>query len=358
MKKHLLGLSLALFIPLCIAFASQNNDSMKNEKPEDERIQLKRNDAERKVDVYIDGQHFTSYIYPVDIDKPVLYPIKTAKGNFITRGYPLVSRPGERVDHPHHIGLWLNYGDVNGLDFWNNSSAIPADKKDKYGSIVHKNIESLTNGETQGELVVTADWVDHNGKVLLKEKTKFVFHGEGNKRIIDRVTNLTAQDNEVLFKDNKEGMLGLRMARELEHPSTKPEKFTDAQGNPTDVPSLNNDGVTGLYRSSEGLEGDDVWGTRGQWMNLSGTINKENISVAILDHPDNVGYPTYWHARGYGLYAANPLGQKAMSEGKEELNHKLNAGESMTFRHRIVVYSGEKATDDILNKEFDRFTRP
>jgi hypothetical protein len=350
-------MGLSLFMQIGTACTSENKESMNNEETLEEHVRLERNDAERKVDVYIDGSHFTSYLYPEDIEKPVLYPIKTAHGTYITRGYPLDNRSGERIDHPHHIGLWLNYGDVNGLDFWNNSSAIPADKKDRYGTIIHQSIESVDSGD-KGELMVTADWVDHEGTVLLKEKTKFVFWGEGEKRIIDRITQLSALDKEILFKDNKEGMLGMRMARELEHPSSKPEKFTDAQGNPTDVPTMNNDGVTGLYRSSEGVEGDDVWGTRGKWMNLSGTINNENISVAIMDHPDNVGYPTYWHARGYGLYAANPLGQKAMSEGKEELNHKLNAGESMTFRHRIVVYSGEKVTDDALNKEFDRFSRP
>ncbi len=106
-------------------------------------------------------------------------------------------------------------------------------------------------------------------------------------------------------------MLGIRVARELEHPSDKPEIFTDASGIATAVPTLNNDGVTGMYRSSEGIEGDDVWGTRGKWVNLTGEINGEKVSLAILDHPKNPGYPTYWHARGYGLFAANTLGQKA-----------------------------------------------
>jgi hypothetical protein len=111
-----------------------------------------------------------------------------------------------------------------------------------------------------------------------------------------------------------------------------------------------------MYRSSEGIEGDDVWGTRGKWMNLSGIIDGENISVAILDHPDNIGYPTYWHARGYGLYAANPLGQKAMSDGKEELNFELPAGESVTFKHRVIVYSGNDVSDGQVNSDFDEFT--
>jgi len=353
---------LAIFLLSLPVLYSCNKESKKAEaasidepSAQDARIQLIRNDTEKKVDVMVDGELFTSYIYPENIAKPVLYPIKTATGTLITRGFPLESRPGERVDHPHHIGLWFNYGDVNGLDFWNNSDAIPEDKKDKYGSIVHSGIRSTENGEEEGKLVVTADWVDNKQNILLKEETTFVFQGTEGKRIIDRITKLTAQDEDVSLADNKEGMLGLRMARELEHPSDKAEKFTDANGIPTDVPSLNNEGVTGMYRGSNGLTGDDVWGTRGEWMNLSGEINGEKISVAILDHPDNVGYPTYWHARGYGLYAANPLGQKALSDGKEELNFKLKAGEAVTFNYRIIIYSGKEIDDEELKSDFKKF---
>lgn len=353
----ILSLSLSLFYSCNNKPKKEETASMNEHENGKDRIQLVRNDAEKKVDVLIAGELFTSYIYPETIAKPVLYPIKTSKGTLITRGFPLESRPGERVDHPHHIGLWLNYGDVNGLDFWNNSDAIPAEKKNKFGSIIHRDITFLENGENSGKLGVTMDWVDINGQVLLKEETTFIFQGTENERTIDRITKLTAQDKEVSFKDNKEGMLGMRMARELEHPSDKAEKFTDANGNPTDVPSLNNEGVTGMYRGSNDLTGNDVWGTRGEWMNLSGTIKGEHISVAILDHPDNVGFPTYWHARGYGLYAANPLGQKAMSEGKEELNFKLGPGESVTFKYRVKVYSGDEISDGQLDSAFETFSK-
>jgi hypothetical protein len=318
-------------------------------------VTLLRKDGERKVEVLVDGKLFTAYIYPETIAKPVLYPIKSAQGNDLTRGFPLEPRAGERVDHPHHIGIWFNYGDVNGLDFWNNSDAIPEDKKSGYGSIVHTEILSTKESREGAELEVAADWVAPDGRILLKETTQFVFSAEGDKRVIDRITTLTAHGQEVSFTDNKEGMLGIRVARELEHPSDKPEIFTDASGIATAVPTLNNEGVTGMYRSSEGIEGDDVWGTRGKWVNLMGEIKGEKLSLAIIDHPNNPGYPTYWHARGYGLFAANTLGQKAMSGGKEELNFKLADGESVTFRYRIVVNSGSSLTDEALIQEAAEF---
>ena len=89
-------------------------------------MQVTVKEADRRVDVTVDGQPFTAYVWPTSLKKPVLYPIRTAKGTLVTRGFPLDPRPGERVDHPHHVGLWFNYGDVNGIDFWNNSDAIPA----------------------------------------------------------------------------------------------------------------------------------------------------------------------------------------------------------------------------------------
>ena len=130
-----------------------------------DRIELIRDDAAKKVDVMIDGKFFTSYIYPDSLEKPVLYPINTANGTAITRGWPVTPRPGERVDHPHHLGLWFNYGDVNGLDFWNNSSAIK--DKTKYGHIVHKAIKTIKGGNEEGVLEVSLDWMNNKGEVLL-----------------------------------------------------------------------------------------------------------------------------------------------------------------------------------------------
>jgi hypothetical protein len=319
-------------------------------------VKILHDEQQQRVDITIGGKPFTSYIYPSAIKKPVLYPVLTSNGTAVTRGFPLEPRAGERIDHPHHVGLWFNYGDVNGLDFWNNSDSIAPEKREEYGTIQHKSVNKLTSGKDKGELDVTMDWLTPEGTPLLREDTKFVFSGDASTRIIDRITTLTALDKEVLFKDNKEGMLGLRVARQLEQPSNKPELFTDASGKVTNVPRMDNEGVSGLYRSSEGLEGDAVWGTRGQWVSLSGSIGSEPISITMMDHPRNVGHPTYWHARGYGLFAANNLGQKALSNGKEELNFKLAPGKSVTFRHRIVIHSGERPTDEQLKAAYQKFS--
>ncbi|MGC1616140.1 MAG: DUF6807 family protein, partial [Candidatus Acidiferrum sp.] len=152
------------------------------------RVSVVVNEQARRVDISIDGKPFTSYIWPTTLKKPVLYPLSTANGTIITRGFPLEHRPGERIDHPHHAGLWFNYENVNGIDFWNNSDAIKADRAPKMGTIVQRAILSAKSGSQEGELDVEADWVNFEKKVLLNERTHFVFRGGPDFRSVDRIT--------------------------------------------------------------------------------------------------------------------------------------------------------------------------
>ncbi|MFC4096545.1 DUF6807 domain-containing protein [Euzebyella saccharophila] len=337
--------SLALSMIACKGEPKKEETVMPEET--EKRIQLVTDEAGRKVDVMIDGNLFTSYRYPTNIKKPVLYPLVTPKGTKITRKFPLEPSVGERVDHPHHVGVWFNYGDVNGLDFWNNSDSIAVEKREDYGTIIHKTIEATEDGDDEAQLKVSMEWQAPNGDVLLNENTTFVFRGKDNVYTIDRITKLTANKEDVLFKDNKEGMLGIRVTRALELPSDEPVVFTDASGNPTPVAVLNNEGVNGNYINADGIEGLDTWAKRSKWVNLHSTIGDEKIALVVMDHKDNVGYPTYWHSRGYGLFAANPLGQNVFSKGKETLNFELKKGESTTFKHRIVIANGDVSSEEI-----------
>ena len=108
-----------------------------------QKVKLNHKPDLQKIDITIDGDYFTSYIYPDNLEKTVLYPVMAANGHYVTRGFPIESRPNERVDHPRQVGVWLNYGEVNELDFWNNSYAIPPEKKNHYGSIEHINVNNI-----------------------------------------------------------------------------------------------------------------------------------------------------------------------------------------------------------------------
>jgi hypothetical protein len=320
------------------------------------RIQVVANDAARRVDIVIDGKPFTSYIYPTILKKPTLFPLRTARGTIITRGYPLEPRPGERVDHPHHVGLWFNHGDVNGLDFWNNSDAIPAGQAPKMGTILHTRVVSAEGGADRGQLTVEAEWVKPDGTALLRERTSYVFRGDASSRSIDRVTTLTALGEKVVFKDIKEGVFGMRLARGLEQPDKSAQIFTDASGKPAATKVVDNTGVTGEYLTSEGVKGEAVWGTRGRWALISGTVEAEPVTVAILDHPSNPGFPTHWHARGYGLFAANPLGEHDFTAGKKDFNLTLEPGKGTTFRYRVLILNGP-AQASAIEQQYAAFAK-
>jgi Family of unknown function (DUF6807) len=317
-------------------------------------VRVVKNEASRRVDILVDGQPFTSYVWLERLKVPVLYPLRTAQGTVVTRGFPLEPRPGERVDHPHHAGFWLNYGNVNGVDFWNNSISLSPEQQKKMGTVVHLRITRVTGGKDRGLLGVEMEWVMPDGQPILREATTFIFQAGPNLRAVDRITTLTALDKRVLFHDDKEGMLGMRVRRELEQPSNEPLVFTDAGGRPTTVKVLDNTGVSGLYRSSEGKIGDAVWGTRARWTMLTGQVNQESIALVMFDHPRNPGFPTYWHARGYGLFAANPLGQEIFSNGKEKLNFTLEPKQSVTFRYRLLIRSGPTSPDQV-ETQYRRF---
>jgi hypothetical protein len=327
---------LASALLVCVVAAGSNSSSAANASPD--RIKVTPNESARRVDISIDGQPFTSYIWPDSLAKPVLYPLRSAAGTIVTRGFPIDPRPGERVDHPHHAGLWFNYGNVNGFDFWNNSTAIKPEDAPKMGSVIHRAIVSSANGSDRGELVVDMDWIAGKQQLVLKEHTRFIFRGDAKFRSIDRITTLQAQSEKVVFNDDKEGLLGMRVARALEMPSDKAEVFTDASGRPTAVAKMDNTGVNGKYLTSEGKTGDAAWGTRGRWCILTANVGVDPITIAILDHPKNPGYPTYWHARGYGLFAANPLAPKIFTDNKAPaLNFTLEPNQSSTFRYRVLI---------------------
>ena len=321
------------------------------------------NEAAHRVDVTVDGKPFTSYLWETNQRKPVLYPLIAPDGTTVTRGYPFQTVTGERVDHPHHAGLWFNYGNANNFDFWNNSDAIkPADRQ-KYGTVKFDKIVSAKSGENSGELVTESTWISGDpaaGKTqpILMQTTRYVFSklsvAGKPARAIDMTVTLKAL-TPVVFHDDKEGLLGIRVAHFLESPTEKGGTFLDANGKPTQVAAADTAGATGVYRTSEGVTGDAVWSTRGKWCELSGTAKDGKAeTIAIFDHTGNPGYPTYWHARGYGLFAANPLGAHIFNPKAEAMNYSIEPGKTATFRYRVLIVSGT-ATPDELNQQAQDF---
>ena len=339
-----------LFTTIAMIYSSilfaQNNETVKV-------VEVSK---ENKINVLINDKPFTSFLYPDTLEKPVLYPVHAADGKIVTRGFPLNPQPGEPTDHPHHLGIWFNYENVNGLDFWNNSFAIPKEKKHLYGWIRTDRIINASGGK-KGTILYHANWTDQQKNILLEETTQLTFSGTEHLRIIDRITTLTAQTT-VNFNDAKDGMYGIRLAHALQIPDNKDKEFKDDKGNVTIVKGGADTIANGNYLTSEEKTGDDAWSTRGRWCKVYGKMGNDSISIAIIDHPENPNYPTFWHARGYGLFAANPLGEKIFTNGKSSKNLQLKKGESVTFRYRILIDSNNKTLSvEELNKLADDFAK-
>ncbi len=311
-------------------------------------VKVQQVKGQKKVEILVGDKLVTSFLYPDSLEKPVLYPINAPDGKTVTRGFPYHPIPDEPTDHPHHLGSWLNFENVNGLDFWNNSFAIPSEKKHLYGWIKTDSILQLKSGK-KGILQYHANWVDFNNNILLSETTTFQFSIYKHQFIIDRKTELKAV-TDVLFKDSKDGMFAIRVAHELQMPIKEMQQFVDDKGNITYVkPDFKV--PTGNYLTSEGKEGNDAWGSRGTWCKLTGKMGTDSVSIVLVDHPQNPNYPTFWFTRGYGLFAANPLGEKIFTKGKSSKNLQLKKGESTTFNFRMIIHSNSQSiTAQEINK--------
>jgi hypothetical protein len=311
-------------------------------------------EGKSRIDVLIDGKLFTSYRFEERIRRPVLLPIITSAGNFVTRGFPIETRNSEDIGHPHQVGCSFSFGDVNGIDFWNNSTFRTAKELEHMGTISHRKVLKQQGGKGKGELVAESVWITPNGKTILLETTKYIFKVEGKNRIIERETTLTANGENVTFGDNKEGMFAIHLARELQQPSTESEKITDEKGNISETKDSSQ--VMGEYVNSEGLKGDKIWGTIGKWASVSGKINNENITVAVFDSSKNLNYPSYMMVRGYGLLALNPFGKQSFDAKAGSRQFILLAGKSITFRHQLMIYS-EKTPPAKIEKDFLKFNK-
>ncbi len=326
---------------------------------EEKRIALYHRKELHRVEILYGGEPVTVYRYDPALEKPVLFPLYAPDGTEVTRGYPLEPRSGERIDHPHHVGSWLSFGDVNGYDFWNNSSSVPEERKGSYGRIIHKEVAGTRVMGNKGILEVRMDWMapdNEKGEILLEEHTEFIIQVQDSVRMIDRITTLRAVNREVVFTDNKEGLFAIRVGRAFELPSGSPVLLTDEEGIPAAEKVVSNRGVCGWYLNSRGIEGEEVWGKRAEWVKLRAALPGDTQSIVMMDHPENPGFPSCWHARGYGLFAVNNMGSRVFDPSLDRFILALNPGDSVTFRYRVLLASRDLAVEEI-QKSWTAFTQ-
>lgn len=283
------------------------------------------------IQVNLDGKPFTQYHHR-DVSRPFLYPLLSADGEHLTRRWPQEDVPGEEHDHPHHHALWYSHGEVNGVDLWSESA--------KAGRTVHENFITRSSGPEVGVLSSRNLWKDKDGKILAHDVRTFRFHRPtGEERIIDFEITIHASAGEVVLGDTKEGTFAIRMAESMRNkqPKNKPGE--------------------GHLVSSRGHKDGEVWGKRAEWVDYYGPVNGKTYGISIFDHPRNPRFPTWWHARDYGLFAANPFGVhdfEKSAKGTGDL--KIPAGGSTTFRYRVLLHPGNTEAAGVAAR-FDEFVR-
>jgi hypothetical protein len=293
--------------------------------------QVKITQSSDRISVDIDGKPFTALFVGAGANKPYLHPLRSASGKIVTRSFPMEMVEGERRDHPHHRGLWFAHGDVNGIDYWTNENS---QKRAITGRIALRKVSDLKNGKKSGGFTAEFDWLDPAGNPLLTETKRIVFQAEPNLRTIDFDITLEPAGSKVKFGDTKEGTFAMRLAAGLE------EDPKGAPGSPK---------RTGRMVNAEGATGErEVWGKRSRWVDYFGEVDGEKLGVAILDHPANPRHPTYWHVRGYGLFAANPFGAREFERDQtKDGSLTIEAGQKLRFRYRVIIHPGDARSADI-----------
>jgi hypothetical protein len=305
--------------------------------------------AEDRIDVLVDGRILNSYLYGGHLAKPVLYPVMSPSGEVVTRWYPLKEVEGESHDHPHHTGVSFTYGsngEVNGNSYWGNVNVLPPlTIGDSVAHIKQVEVQEMAGGAGYGRLATVNHWIDSTGNPILEEKRLMEFVPSDNQYRIDFTIRLSAIDKAVTFEDTKEGMFAIRVADWL-----------------AENPGGSLSEGTGEYMNAEGEKTEkNIWGKPSAWVRLEGENNGKTIGVAIFHHPESVNYPAYWHARGYGCFAANPIGLYDYQTGRgvedpQNRTWTLNPGELGLFKFRLLIYEGPRTMEQ-LEQEFDQFRR-
>jgi len=272
-------------------------------------------------EVAVDGKLFAGYRKDFN-GTPIIWPVIGSNEKPMTRAYPMTQRvSGETNDHPHHRSIWFTHDDINGNKFWGGGSAI-----------VHQEfLKSECDGKT-ATIVTKNNWLDKATKKPVCSDIRTVNFGtiEG-ARYIDFDVVLTAEQEDVTISDTKEGTFAIRVPTSMDVDSRKID------------PALGGKNI-----NAEGLKDDKAWGKRSNWVDYSGPVEGEMAGIAIFNHPASFRYPTWWHVRTYGLFAANPFGIKDFEPDlKTDGTVVLKKGESLKFYYRVILHTGDANALDL-----------
>jgi hypothetical protein len=296
-------------------------------------VELKRSGDH--IDVLIGSKPFTTYYFSPEVAKAYLMPLQTASGIVISRPFPARNDaskgdPKASSFEPHQRPLYFGHGDIDGLNFW--AEAIfqryyGGHSREAYGHMADAQLERIRQNGEAGTIRASFALADPNNRIIGHETQTFTFRGDDRTRIIDCEFELKADHGPIAIGDTKEGTFGIRLGGDLSAPR-------------------------GQMISSKGARGEkEIWGKRADWVNYYGTSFGKHIGIVVFEHPKSFRHPTTWHARGYGLLAANPFGLREFTnDPNQDGSWAIPEGSSLRFRYRVLIYDGDLSPADLDRK--------
>lgn len=286
--------------------------------------------SERGAVVKIDGHLFAEYLKQAGTS-PSVWPIVGPTGKKMTRTFPFGPKDQDGSDdHPHHQSMWFTHDEVSGphverADFWEGN------RNDRSGGngprVVHREfVKQESDGKT-ATIVTRNDWMSGDQR-LLEDERRLVFGTRANgDRWIDFTITIKATDGDFTFGDTKEGTFGVRVPDSM--------RVIAKQG--------------GRIVNSDGVEDDAAWGIPARWVDYTGPVDGETLGIAIFSHPKSFRPIPRWHVRGYGLFAANPFGQKDFPKPElaQQGAYTLKKGDELTLRYRVLLHRGTTDEADV-----------
>lgn len=250
---------------------------------------------------------FTYFMETSEVFRPFITDLHSPSGIRVTRSFPPIVGK-DRVDHPTmHPGVWMAFGDISKHDFWRNLK----------GRVVRASLDGEPSLKLNEASLTVQCRYEVDGKRLLSETVRYsvLRRPTGNLLIID--STYSAVDGEVVFGDQEEMGLGVRLRKEL---------CTDDGGKMLDA-----DGRVGPNK---------IRGQSADWCQASGTVDGKTVSVTVMSDPTNFRR-SWWHVRGYGLIVANPFGKAALTGSKEESRVVVRPGEPLRLRFGVLTSDGQ-----------------
>jgi len=229
------------------------------------------------------GDHpIATYVFR---DPKILRPYFTnvrAPGGFqVTRNHPPVQGQDADDHATMHPGIWLAFGDINGVDFWRNK-----------GRIEHLRLtQPPTVHGTRLMFATLSRLLDPEGHPLGDMRSSFTFTRQPAGYLLIWEAMFIATEQALVFGDQEEMGFGVRVATSL----------TERNG--------------GRIINSAGIaSAGNTWGRPAEWCDDSGVSDGRRLGVTLMTDPANFR-ASWWHNRDYGLMVANPFGRQAMKQG-------------------------------------------